>query len=129
MLTQAMKAPPNKPVINPKIIIVGFEACRLNRYDKIPKPATPVKLASKITMLYHAVLNPADHDFLYIPIKTAEETMPAAIIPSSIRTAMKIRATVTTKIIAIKKIAQSANINRNVSIDSSGAGNGSLRVS
>jgi hypothetical protein len=65
MLTQAMKAPPNKPVNNPKIKIVGFEACRLNRYDKIPKPATPVKLASKITVLYHAVLNPAVHDFLY----------------------------------------------------------------
>jgi len=129
MLTQAMKAPPSKPVTNPKIKIVGFEACRSNRYDKIPKPATPLKLASKITILYHAVLNPAVHDFLYIPTKTAEDSMPAAIIASSIKTAMKIKATVTTKIIAIKKIAQSANINRNVSISSSGAGDGALRVS
>ena len=124
-----MKAPPNKPVNNPKIKIVGFEACRLNRYDKIPKPATPVKLASKITMLYHAVLNPAVHDFLYIPTKTAEDTIPAAIIPSSIKTVMKIRATVTTKMNPIKKIAQRASINRNVSIASSGTGNGAFMVS
>ncbi len=66
---------------------------------------------------------------LYIPTKTAEDTIPAAIIPSSIKTVMKIRATVTTKMNPIKKIAQSASINRNVSIASSGTGNGAFMVS
>lgn len=124
-----MKVPPNKPVNNPKIKIVGFEACRINRYDEIPMPATPVTLANKITMLYHAVLNPAVHDFSYIPTNTEEATMPAAINPSSIKTVMKMSATVTVKITPIKKIAQSASINRNVSISSSGSVNGALKVS